>query len=55
MGIGLLTEDNMCGDFTNDDQEEYVHEDYGNIMAALDEKEISKEEQEKYDEARRVW
>lgn len=45
----------MCGEFTNDDQEEYVHEDYGNIMAQHDENKTNDEEQEKYDEARRVW
>lgn len=45
----------MCGEFTNDDKEEYVHEDYGHIMAQIDENKTNEEEQEKYDEKHRVW
>lgn len=45
----------MCGEFTNDDQEEYVHEDYGAMLAQQDENKTDKEEQEKSYEAGRVW
>ncbi len=44
----------MCGEFTNDDREEYVHEDCGAIMAQINENKTNEEEQEKYDEARKV-
>ncbi len=45
----------MCGEFTNDDQEEYVHEDYGEIMARRDECKTNEESDKEYAERHRVW
>jgi hypothetical protein len=44
----------MCN-FGSEEKEKYVHEDWGNIQAGMDEKKTNEEEQKKYDDKKRVW
>jgi len=45
----------MCGGFDNDDKEKELPEGYGEALSQQDENKTNEGEQEKYDEARRVW
>ena len=44
----------MCEERGQDKEREY-HEDYGNILAQLDENKTNEQSQKEYDEKTRVW
>ena len=44
----------MCN-YGPEEKEPYVHEDYGSMLAEMDENKTNEEEQKKYDEKKRVW
>ena len=49
-----IRENKMC-DFGLEEKEPYVHEDWGNIQAEMDENKTNEEATREYDEKHRVW
>ncbi len=46
----------MCGDmFTNKERKKELPEGYGEMLAIQDENKTNEEEQQKYDDKKRVW